>query len=509
MSRLVVVSNRVAAAADSARAGGLSVAMRSALRAGPALWFGWSGERTAEFTGELKSHRVDDIDVVTIDLEEADYDEYYNGYANSTLWPVFHFRTDLAAYDRSFDAGYARVNRRFAAALAPLLRPDDLIWVHDYHLIPLGRELRKLGVTNPIGFFLHIPWSAPQLFTTLPRHPDLVSSMFDYDLVGFQTAECVAAFEAYVLGEVGGRRDGERLRAFGRSLRADAFPIGLDAPEFLELGRSPDAERACDRMRAHGVFRSLIVGVDRLDYSKGLPERLLGFERYLQDHPDMVRKVLYLQIAPSSREGVEAYQTLRANVLALGGRINAAWAEMDHAPMLCVNRNYSRAELAGIYRAARVGLVTPLRDGMNLVAKEYVAAQDPADPGVLVLSRFAGAARQMTDALIVNPYAPEELADALVAALAMPLGERVRRWETLMAGVMRDDVRAWRDRFVAALESAAETPGPDAELPRPATLTSGGRARRPDPAPETDSRPSRAGSDSAASAPRWRTPAPG
>jgi trehalose 6-phosphate synthase len=354
MSRLVVVSNRVAAAQDAARAGGLSVAMRSALRAGPALWFGWSGERTAQFTGELKSHRVDDIDVVTIDLEEADFDEYYNGYANSTLWPVFHFRTDLAAYDRSFDTGYARVNRRFAAALAPLLRPDDLVWVHDYHLIPLGQELRKLGVTNPIGFFLHIPWPAPQLFTTLPRHQQLASTLFAYDLVGFQTTDDLAAFEGYVLGEAGGQREDDgRLRAFGHSLRAGAFPIGLDTPGFLELSRSPDAVRACDRMQAHGLFRSLIVGVDRLDYSKGLPERLLGFERYLQDHPDMVRKVLYLQVAPSSREGVEAYQALRANVLALAGQINAAWAEMDHAPVLCVNRNYSRAELAGIYRAAR------------------------------------------------------------------------------------------------------------------------------------------------------------
>jgi trehalose 6-phosphate synthase len=275
---------------------------------------------------------------------------------------------------------------------------------------------------------------------------------------------------------------------------ADAFPIGLDAPEFLALGRTAEAERACDRMRAHGVFRSLIVGVDRLDYSKGLPERLLGFERYLQDHPDMVRKVLYLQIAPSSREGVEAYQTLRANVLALGGRINAAWAEMDHAPMLCVNRNYSRAELAGIYRAARIGLVTPLRDGMNLVAKEYVASQDPADPGVLVLSRFAGAARQMTDALIVNPYAPEELADALHAALAMPLAERVRRWEAMMEGLLRDDVRAWRDRFVAALESASA--GPEAERPRPVPITSGRGLPPPD-------------RGSAASAAGWRTTAPG
>jgi trehalose 6-phosphate synthase len=496
MSRLVVVSNRVAAAQGAARAGGLSVAMRSALRAGPALWFGWSGERTDHFTGELKNHRVDDIDVVTVDLEEVDFDEYYNGYANSTLWPVFHFRTDLAAYDRSFDAGYARVNRRFAAALAPLLRPDDLIWVHDYHLIPLGQELRKLGVKNPIGFFLHIPWPAPQLFTTLPRHRDLAAAMFAYDLAGFQTEDDVAAFEAYVLGEADGRRaDDGRLAAFGRGLRAGAFPIGLDTPDFLKLSTSPEAERACDRMQAHGLFRSLIVGVDRLDYSKGLPERLLGFERYLQDHPDMVRKVLYLQIAPSSREGVEAYQALRANVLALAGQINAEWAEMDHAPMLCVNRNYSRAELAGIYRAARIGLVTPLRDGMNLVAKEYVAAQAPEDPGVLVLSRFAGAARQMKDALIVNPYAPEELADALHEALAMALPDRRRRWESLMAGVVRDDVRAWRDDFVSALEAAR---GPTSELP---TSTGGGPDRGRFVPPR--------GPGSAISTAGWRTTAPG
>ena len=231
--------------------------------------------------------------------------------------------------------------------------------------------------------------------------------MFAYDLVGFQTADSVDAFADYVTA--GGARPPrgrapQRIRPLdarrGRSRSASMHR------EFQRLLRSPAAERACDRMAAHGAFRSLIVGVDRLDYSKGLPERLLGFEHFLQNHPDMVRKVLYLQIAPSSREEVEAYQALRSDVLALAGRINATWADIDHAPMLCVNRNYDRAELAGIYRAARIGLVTPLRDGMNLVAKEYVAAQDPDDPGVLILSRFAGAAEQMTDAMIVNPYSP-------------------------------------------------------------------------------------------------------
>ncbi len=373
MGRLVVVSNRVAAAQGAS--GGLAVAIGGALKDQRALWFGWSGERTAKFDGALGVRRDGDTEIVTLDLEDADVDEYYNGYANAALWPLFHSRTDLAAYDRSFSEGYARVNRRFAAALAPLLRPDDLVWVHDYHLIPLGRELRALGFAGPLGFFLHIPWPAPQLFTTLPQHRDLVAALFAYDLIGMQTDECVAAFSAYVLGEAGGTLESGHLSAFGRRVAARAFPVGLDANHFLALAASPAAIRTCDRMSAHGVFRSLIVGVDRLDYAKGLPERLEGFEHYLRTHPDMVRKVLYLQIAPSSRAEVEAYQTLRANVLALAGRINATWAEVDHAPVLYVNRNLSRAELAGVYRASRVGLVTPLRDGMNLVAKEYVASQ--------------------------------------------------------------------------------------------------------------------------------------
>ncbi|HZZ90173.1 MAG TPA: trehalose-6-phosphate synthase [Caulobacteraceae bacterium] len=463
MSRLVVVSNRVATS-EAAAAGGLAVALTSGLRGEPAMWFGWSGERIARHTGELTTREVDGLEVVTLDLEEGDYDTYYNGYANAALWPLFHSRTDLTNYDHAFAEGYARVNRRFAEALAPLLRPGDLIWVHDYHLIPLGRELRRLGVDNLIGFFLHIPWPARQLFTTLPRHRDLAASMFAYDLVGMQTRECVEAFESYVLHETGGSRDGAWLKAYGERVRIESFPIGLDTANFLELCRSPAAMRACDRMTAHGLFRTLMVGVDRLDYSKGIPERLEGFEQYLHDHPDMVRKVLYLQIAPGSREQVEAYQTLRAQVLAMAGRINANWAEMDHAPVLCVVRNYSRAELAGIYRAAKIGLVTPLRDGMNLVAKEYVAAQDPEDPGVLILSRFAGAAQQMKDALIVNPYSREELADAIGVAIAMPTTERVRRWRALMETVKREDVCAWREDFVLALRQSRQTP--DSERPQ-------------------------------------------
>jgi trehalose 6-phosphate synthase len=459
MSRLIVVSNRVTAPESRTRgpAGGLAVALSAALREYSGFWFGWSGRTTETFTGEIERRLADDVTVMTIDLEEADFQEYYNGYANAALWPLFHYRIDLTAYDRSYGEGYERVNRRFAETLAPLIQPDDLVWIHDYHLIPLGRELRRQGVTNPIGFFLHIPWPAPQILTTLPRHRQLVESLFAYDLVGFQTDEWLRAFESYVLDEAGGSWGPDaRLHAFGARLKADAFPIGIDFEEFRALTASQAADRSHDRLAAHSVFRRLIIGVDRLDYSKGLEERLIGFEQFLADNPELRRDVFYLQVAPTSREDVDAYQELRARIDSLAGRINGVWADVDWTPIRYVHRNFRRDELAGMYRAARVCLVTPMRDGMNLVAKEFIAAQDPEDPGVLVLSRFAGAARQMTDAVIVNPFSREEISEALKLALTMPLAERRRRWERLYEGVRTSDVKVWRDSFVAALATARE-----------------------------------------------------
>jgi trehalose 6-phosphate synthase len=459
MSRLIVVSNRVnpPGGAGEETVGGLAMALAAALREYSGLWFGWSGKTTPEFDGKLSMQTLDGVTSAVVDLEAADLDEYYNGYANKTLWPLFHYRTDIAAYDRVYGEGYSRVNKRFAETLAPLIAEGDLIWVHDYHLIPLARELRALGIKNRIGFFLHVPWPAHQVFTTLPGHGQLVQAMFDYDLVGFQTAEYCQAFEEYVLSEAGGSEpEPGRLKAYGRSLRVGAFPIGLDAPDFARMLKSSRARRMRDLMTAATVFRHLVVGVDRLDYSKGLEERFLGFERFLVDNPDMRREVLMLQIAPVSRESVDAYQEIRARLDALSGRINGEFSDVDWNPFRYVNKNYRRDELAGIYGAARVGLVTPLRDGMNLVAKEYVAAQDPEDPGVLILSRFAGAARQMGQALLVNPNSPEEIADALKRALSMEKAERIRRWRALFDNVQREDVTAWRDAFVNTLAGTAK-----------------------------------------------------
>ena len=456
MSRLIVVSNRVTPpdGRPAGSQGGLAVALAEALREYRGLWFGWSGASTPEFTGHINMERSDGITSATIDLEEQDIDEYYNGYANKTLWPLFHYRIDLTEYDRSFDSGYARVNQRFAETLLPIIDPDDIIWVHDYHLIPLATELRKRGITNRIGFFLHIPWPPSRLLETLPHHEQLVASLFDYDLVGFQTEEWREAFSDYLvrkdLVEIG--EDG-RMTAFGHSIVAAAFPIGIDAEAFVGAAAGPEALATRDRMATSIAGRQMIIGVDRLDYSKGMEERFLGYERFLADNPDRCQEVFLLQIAPPTRSDVGSYQEIRGKLDTLSGRINGAYAEVDWVPIRYVNRGYPRSVLAGIYRMARIGLVTPLRDGMNLVAKEYVAAQDPEDPGVLILSRFAGAALQMPEALLINPYSQEEIADAIKQGLEMPLAERKRRWGALIEGIMANDAVRWRNDFVTALEN--------------------------------------------------------
>ncbi len=461
-SRLIIVSNRVQppTGEGGGNQGGLAVALSAALRESSGIWFGWSGESTDQFTGHINLRRAFGVTTATVDLEEQDVDEYYNGYANRTLWPLFHYRVDLAEFESGFAEGYERVNRRFAETLQPLVEEDDLIWVHDYHMFPLGRFLRDRGVRNRMGFFLHIPWPPYRLLMSLPDHRELVETLFAYDVVGFQTQDSLEAFHDYVVHEMGGTvgEDG-RVVAGDRSVLAMACPIGIDTDNFLEAARSPAALDAFQRMRESANGRDMIVGVDRLDYSKGLQERFLGYERLLQQEEGLHGSLFLLQIAPPSRADVQSYQEIRAGLDSLSGRINGAYADAEWVPIRYVNRGYPRERLAGIYRAARIGLVTPLRDGMNLVAKEYIAAQDPEDPGVLILSRFAGAAEQLTEALLINPHSPEDIADAIQQALAMPLAERKTRWRACMDSVEQQDVMWWRRCFLSALageEACAE-----------------------------------------------------
>lgn len=463
MSRLIVISNRVSTPKPRSSAGaqgGLAVALSAALREYRGIWFGWSGGKTEEFTGQINLHREDGVTTATIDLEEQDVDEYYNGYANRTLWPLFHYRIDLAEYDRSFGSGYERVNERFAETVTPLIEPGDLVWVHDYHLIPLGQQLRQRGLKNRIGFFLHIPWPPHRLLVSLPFHQRLVRSMLAYDLIGFQCVEWLESFHHYITRELGGTVSADGvIEVEGRRVQTASYPIGVDVAEFEAAMETQDARNAFETLKRSLEDKKVVIGVDRLDYSKGIEERFLGYRRFLQENPDWQGKVSLLQIAPPSRGEVHTYETIRDTLDGLSGRINGEFAHVDWVPIRYVNQGYPRAGLAGFYRASDVALVTPLRDGMNLVAKEYVAAQDPADPGVLILSRFAGAAHQLGEAILINPYSKDEVSDAIRSALTMPKAERRRRWESLIDNVRREDVLSWRRAFVAALAGdAVETP---------------------------------------------------
>ena len=455
MSRLIIMSNRVSAPkarSGEASQGGLTVAMSSALRESGGIWFGWSGEVIDKFTGRMNVSRDSGVTTATVDLEPQDVDEYYNGYANRTLWPLFHYRVDLAEFDRHFGAGYERVNQRLASTALPLIEPDDLIWVQDYHLIPLGDQLRQMGVANRIGFFLHTPWPPHRLLTALPYHRRLVESMLAYDLIGFQTKDWLESFHHYVECEMDGMVDADGMVTVGdRVVRTGAFPIGTDATEFDDLLARPDAIEAQRTIRASADGKKVIIGVDRLDYTKGLVQRFEGYGQFLEEHPDWQHRAFLLQIAPPSRGEVHTYEMIRAELDGVSGRINGQFAHVDWVPIRYVNQSYPRAGLAGLYRGSDVALVTPLIDGMNLVAKEYVAAQDPEDPGVLILSKFAGAALQMTEALLVNPYSKDAISDALATALAMPLDERKRRWAALIAGVRAENVHRWRQDYLAAL----------------------------------------------------------
>lgn len=454
MSRLVVVSNRVAPIEEGkATAGGLAVGVLDALRKSGGIWFGWNGETVKE-NGPAKTQTKDNIDYVTFGLTKRDYDHYYRGFSNATLWPIFHYRIDLARYNREEYDGYRRVNMAMAERLKPLLKPDDIIWVHDYHLIPFAEACRMLGIRNRIGFFLHIPFPAPEILTAIPPHNELLKTLCFYDLIGFQTDTDQLAFQDYITREVRGvlEKDGS-LTAYGHNFRVGVYPIGVMPDAIQKQAESYRTRRQFISRSIEGVPYKTIVSVDRLDYSKGLVERFQAFEKLLEHFPEHHRAVQFVQIAPSSRADVVSYQNIRRQLESHAGHINGHFSELDWTPIRYLNKSYDRRTVMGLFRSSDVGLVTPLRDGMNLVAKEYVAAQDPENPGVLVLSRFAGAARELNSALIVNPYDHVGMAEALDRALRMPLEERKSRYEDMMRVIRQADLASWRDNFLRDLRA--------------------------------------------------------
>ena len=456
MSRLVVVSNRVALPGEN-RAGGLAVGLEAALGTRGGLWFGWSGKVVREDSGRLHEQEAGDVRYVTMDLNRADHDAYYNGFANRTLWPLLHSRLDLVDYARETRAGYRRVNLLFAEKLAPQLRDDDELWIHDYHLIPLAAMLRERGVRCRIGFFLHVPMPSADLVSALPEHGRLFGTFFAYDLVGFQTARDADRFRTYarIFGGASVDANGTVKLPGGGTVAVGAFPIGIDARRIAQQSAAAVNKAAVRALRDSLSGRKLAIGVDRLDYSKGLPERFRAFGRFIERHPGERGKLTFLQIAPVSRGDVAEYQQLRDQLEGIAGHINGTHAAPDWTPLRYVNRNFPHPTLTGFYRLAAVGLVTPLRDGMNLVAKEYVAAQDPDDPGVLVLSMLAGAAAELDAALLVNPYDLDGVADAIARAASMPLAERRERWESMMRPITGYDIHTWCRTFLGRLADAA------------------------------------------------------
>lgn len=453
MKRLVCVSNRISLPRKGAATGGLAVGLLSALRHTGGTWFGWSGETSEDPAAEPEILTRDNIRFATIDLKPAEFDAYYNGYCNGALWPLFHYFPQRFRHEQRHYESYHAVNQTFARQLMTLLGPEDTVWIHDYHLIPLGRYLRQAQFAGTIGFFLHIPFPHVQMLRLLPHYAELVRDMCQYDLVGFQTEDDIQSFYSCIEHTSPGawQSSDDMLEVGGRRLRVGAYPIGVDVEDIASAAATTLGEETVQRMIASLLGRKLIIGVDRLDYSKGLTQRFTAFEEFLETFPDNQGHVTFLQIAPLSRVDVQAYSEIRQALEQAAGSLNGRFAEADWTPIRYLNRNYSHATLMGFLRAAQVALITPVRDGMNLVAKEFVAAQDPEDPGVLLLSPMAGAARELTGALQVNPYDKRGLALALQTALHLPLDERRQRHQQNYDALRRYDIHHWYSRFLRDL----------------------------------------------------------
>ncbi len=459
MNDLVVVSNRLPPLPEmenlsrrTQEVGGLVTALLSALEMkGGGTWFGWSGKYSQGRAEPEVTWNVGKNRIVGIHLSEREVDAYYNGFCNRALWPLLHSFQGRVHLNRAEERIYQEVNSRFAQLLSPHIKKSDTIWVNDYHLFFLGRELRRLGHKGPIGFFLHVPFPPYDIWHLLPNPAEVLQAMAEYDLVGFHTRtyrdNYIYAFQRFFDASW----DGTRLRSGGHRQKVGIFPIGVDAGRFSLEAATASTNRRRRGLKVPGEERRIIIGVDRLDYTKGIPDRIRAFETLLRNYSQYRGNVSMFQICAPSRTRVPEYVEQKRTVETLVGRINGEFAEHDWVPVSYLYRSYSQNRLSLFYRNADVCLVTPLRDGMNLVAKEYVASQNPENPGVLVLSRFAGAAEELGDAVLVNPYLPDEVADGLHKALSMPADERAARHNKMFRIIEEKSVEWWVKTFLNAL----------------------------------------------------------
>ncbi len=469
---VIVVSNRVARPKpDEPIEGGLAAALLPAVKNSGAIWVGSSGRFSAPSAKEplVEIQPLGAGALATIDMPGADYHRFYEGFANSVLWPAFHSRSDLIRADAHDYQSYRAINAFMARSLLRFAKRDALFWIHDYHFLTLGEDLRERGVTRPIGFFLHTPFPSRSVMVAVPHHREIVQAMLAYDLIGFQTEDDLENFADYVKRELNLTAEDEAIAWKGHVTRLAAFPIGIDVRSFAERALKAAARPEVSRLRASLNGGKLAIGVDRIDYSKGLPNRMRAIDRILEQHPDLRKQFSLLQIAVPSRVQIPTYKALQTDVATLVGEINGRHADVDWTPIRYLTKSFSQTSLAGFYRSAQIGLVTPLYDGMNLVAKEYVAAQNPLDPGVLVLSEFAGAARQLDAALLVNPHDIEGMANRLLTALTMTAAERRERWNAMIKRLERSALDMWFTDFIETLgEVAPVRRRPEIKIPSPA-----------------------------------------
>lgn len=422
------------------------------------IWIGWTGEttggnkdekRTALIDGWAKQHRY-----FAVDLDPEIARGYYEGIANEVLWPLLHHFPSLMRFDPADWNAYQTANEIFCAEILKHLRPDDLVWIHDYHFLLLPQMLREAVPDASIGFFLHVPFPSSSVFRILPRREQLLRGMLGADYLGFHTHSYLQNFRTSVLRLLGISSQMDRIDIGTRSVRLDALPIGIAADDFNNLLIKNQTTRTqLTELKRRFGYRKIILAVDRLDYTKGIPERLKAYRRFLQAFPEWRDKVVLIQIAAPSRERIAKYNKLKREVDQLIGEINGDWSTPNWSPITYVRRSLPQAEIAALYAAADVALVTPLRDGLNLVAKEYVACKSTGD-GVLVLSEFAGASAEMGEALLVNPYDEEEMSDTIERALTLGDQERRDRMLALYRRVHKNNVFSWGKRFIENLTTA-------------------------------------------------------
>ncbi len=464
-NRLVVVSNRLPTLKQGDKwkkgqvpsAGGLVSALLPVMEESEqGVWMGWSGKSvTSARSGTIHEYDYPVVKLIGMDISEREVNQYYNGFCNRTLWPMFHCFQARVRVDAEEQDAYFKVNERFGKALMDMLRPDDLVWVHDYHMAPLGRYLRANGFTGPMGFFLHIPFPPIEMIEILPDPLGFMDAWLHYDMVGFHVDRYEENYFEVMDRLMLGVREGNRLFAGARRQRVISQPIGIDPAIY-----DPNKESARDRSARNKGLRvelpdcRVILSVDRLDYTKGIPERLSSFEYFIKNYPDWRRRASLVQVCSPSRTRVAEYKQQKETVDALVGRVNGENSEHDWMPIRYLYRTYGQADLARFYRSADVGLVTPLRDGMNLVAMEYVAAQRPETPGVLLLSRFTGVSEHLSEAVLVNPYLVDSVAEGLERALTMSLTERKDRYHAMMNFISRNTSNEWANDILNTIDES-------------------------------------------------------